>query len=174
MSAWQVAGIGVVGLIVVAAVCVIALTLTIRSILRMMAARAIDRVVQVGANHVRDGVVQVAKSVAEDVKKRDPKRIEAEVIRIAEQRNGKVTSADVIAALDVPQLTVQQCFSSMVSRKMCRPKAEGTTTYYIFENYLPTKELCLCPFCETEFPKGETGDCPNCGGKITSKVVKQD
>ena len=164
----------VLGLFAVAALSIIMLTWTVRSLLRMMAARAVDRVVQAGERQVRDGVVHVATSVAADMKKRDPKRIEPEVAQLAEKRQGKLTVVDIVAALEVPSLTAQECLASMVRKKLCRPKSDSSGTVYLFDNYLPTREVRLCPFCETEFPNDDSPNCPNCGGAITVKQVKLD
>ena len=174
MTALTVTAAIALAMVALAAFSVFLLTWTVRSLLRMMAARAIDRVVQAGERQVRDGVAHVAKSVAADMKKRDPKAIEAQVVQLAQKQRGKLSVADIIAALEVPQLTAQQCLTGMVQRKLCRPKQEGTATLYLFENFLAVREVRWCPFCETEFPKDDAPNCPNCGGQITHKKVKDE
>ncbi|CAN0487799.1 unnamed protein product [Phaeothamnion confervicola] len=138
-----------------------------------MAARAIDGVVRAGEKGIRDGVSHVATSVAADMKKRDPKRLEPEVIKLAQKLRGRVSVADIVGATEVASFTAQQCLAALVQKKMCRPKPDGSTTIYIFENFLPVISIRLCPFCETEFPKSEEVNCPNCGGAITVKQVKE-
>lgn len=159
--------------ITIAAASIAALAFTLRSLSRYfvgyVAARATDKVLDLGSK----GVVSAAKSVANEMKRHDPKRLEAEVIKLAQSKNGKVTLSDVVAACDCPSATAQQCFGSLIRQKLCRPKSEGHLTYYIFENYLKTATVKSCPFCETQFPvRSDESTCPNCGGAIETKQTK--
>lgn len=165
-----VSAVVVLGLVALAAVSIIALTMTVRHLLRFAAARAIDRVVQAGERQV----VSAAKSVAADMQKRDPKRIEADVTRLAQTRQGCVSVADVMAALDVPQSTAQDCLAALVRRKVCRVKMGEKSASYIFENFLPKETVRQCEFCGTDFGGKEVVNCPNCGGAVSKKEVRKE
>ena len=177
MNAWEIGGLSLLVVLILIGVGTLALVLTIRGLIRYVAARTVDRVVQAGERQLMKGVGQVAKSVAEEVRKNDPKRLEPEVARLAESKRGVLTVADVMAACDVSKIVAQGCLGNMVRKKVCKielGKGESLSRY-VFEAFRAKRTFLACEYCETEFPSDVTGtNCPNCGGKLSSKTVLAD
>lgn len=174
MNAWEIGGLSLLLVLILIGLGTVALVLTIRGLIRYVAARTVDRVVQAGERQLMKGVGQVAKTVAEEVRKNDPKRLEPEVARLAETRKGVVTVADVMAACDVSKLVAQECLGNLVRKKVCKielGKGESLSRY-VFESFRQKRTFLACDYCETEFGTDATGSsCPNCGGKLTQKTA---
>jgi rubrerythrin len=150
----------------------LSLVFTVKHLLRYVAGRAVDRVVQAGERQVMKGVGQVAKGVAEEVRKHDPKRLEADVTRLAEQRQGNLAVADVMAALQLSQFQAQEALARLVRQRVCTIQPGPLGTRYLFEAFLPRQQVHRCPFCETQFAQpSDHNNCPNCGGKIENQTV---
>lgn len=165
-----------VGIIVVilAALAFMSLVFTIKHLLRYLTARAVDKVVEAGERQVMKGVTHVAKEVAEDLRKHDPKRLEADVTRLAEQKQGTLAIADVMSGLQLSQFQAQETLARLVRRKVCTIQTGPLGSRYLFEAFLPRQTVIRCTFCDTDFERAtETGSCPNCGGKIESVTVLQ-
>jgi O-methyltransferase involved in polyketide biosynthesis len=168
-----VAALGIVA-VICAALAFISLVFTVKHLLRYLTARAIDKVVAAGERQVVNGVTHVAKEVAEDLRKHDPKRLEADVTKLAEQKRGDLAVADVMAGLQLSQFQAQETLARLVRRKVCTIQTGPLGTRYLFEAFLPRQQITRCSFCDTQFstPK-ENGSCPNCGGVIETQTVLQ-
>ncbi|MBT9587648.1 hypothetical protein IV102_30185 [bacterium] len=191
MSTIQISGILIVGLLIGAALAVLFTVRAVKWFLRFLAARAVSgilqvgerqlgRVVGVGEKHLdkalEAGGKEIAKgvaSLAEDARKNDPKRLESEVARLAQENQGVLTVAKVMADLQLPQFKSQEILARLVRSRVCKMDQGPLGSRYLFEAFLATTQQFRCPFCENTFTVcPENRICTNCGGNISAEVVQ--
>lgn len=160
--------VAIVG-IIAAALAVISLVFFVKMLLRSLAARAMV----VGERQLVKGVTHLAKEAAEEARKNDPKRQEAEVTALAEKKRGSLAVADVIASLQMSQFQAQETLARLVRRKVCTIHNGPLGARYVFEAFLPRQQVLRCAFCDAEFAEPVEGNCPNCGGKVETVTVVQ-
>ncbi len=134
--------------------------------------RAVDQVVRAGERHLVTGVGTLASTVQEEMRRNDPRRQEADISRLARDQAGRLTVADVMAGLDLPQDRAERTLEGLASRGVCRVRAEETGKLYLFEAFLPRREVALCDYCGATFEDAEPDlTCPNCGAALTRKQI---
>jgi hypothetical protein len=135
--------------------------------------RTVDQVVQAGERHLVSGVGTLARSVQEEMRKNDPRRQEADISRLAKARSGRITVADVMAGLDLPQDRAERTLDGLASRGVCRVtiEEEGGKAY-LFEAFMARRDVACCDYCGGSFEDAETDHpCPNCGAVLTRKNI---
>jgi len=140
----------VLGLLVGALVVLGAVYLAVRAVLARATHRVLDRtidqVVKAGERQLVAGVSSLSSSVKEEMRRNDPRRQEADISKLARQHQGRVTVADVMASLDLPQDTASRTLEGLVKRGACRPvQDEASGTVYLFEAFLPRRQVTANP-----------------------------
>jgi len=167
----------VLGLLVGALVVLGAVYLAVRAVLARATHRVLDRtidqVVKAGERQLVAGVSSLSSSVKEEMRRNDPRRQEADISKLARQHQGRVTVADVMASLDLPQDTASRTLEGLVKRGACRPvQDEASGTVYLFEAFLPRRQVTACDYCSATFQETDPDQpCPNCGATLTRKQI---
>lgn len=174
-----VAALGIVVLIVSGLLVLWLLYFTIRRLLFSATHRAIDKVVDramdVGEKHLVSGVGTLTKTVGEQIRKSDPRRLEADVSALARKRKGRVGVADVMAELDLPQDMASKTLEGLARQGACRASTDETgTKLYLFSAFLERRAVLACDYCGGTFQDADAdpdAPCPNCGAKLAHKSV---
>lgn len=172
-----VAALGIVVMVVAGVAFLWALYALIRHLLwratHQVLNRAVDRVVDVGERHLVSGVGTLTKTVGEEIRKNDPRRLEADVSRLAQERKGRISVADVMAKLDLAQDVASRTLEGLAKRGVCRPTPEeGGSLVYLFDSFLPRRQVVACDYCGGSFGDADPSQpCPSCGASLTRKSV---
>lgn len=135
--------------------------------------RTVDQVVQAGERHLVSGVGTLARSVQEEMRKNDPRRQEADISRLAQGKSGRLTVADVMAGLDLPQDRAERTLEGLASRGVCRvTSGEEGGKAYLFEAFMARRQVACCDYCGGSFEEVDADQpCPNCGAILTRKQI---
>lgn len=131
--------------------------------------RAVDKVVDAGVS----GVSTVAKNVTDEMRKNDPRRLEAEVSRLAKGRKGRVSVSDVMADMDIAQPVAERTLQGLARRGVCQQRTEEDgAVVFLFTAFRPRRDVTLCDYCGGTFDQADaTQPCPSCGATLTRKSV---
>jgi len=135
--------------------------------------RTVDQVVRAGERHLVSGVGNLTQSVQEEMRKNDPRRQEADISRLARDKAGRITVADVMAGLDLPRDRAERTLEGLASRGVCKvTSGEGGGKAYLFEAFMARREVACCDYCGGSFEEADPDQpCPNCGAALTRKQV---
>ncbi len=165
--------VGVLGGLVVLWVLYMAIKSVLARATHRVLDRTIDQVVQAGERQLVAGVSSLSTTVKEEMRKNDPRRQEADISKLARQRQGRVSVSDVMAALDLPQDTALRTLEGLAKRGTCRAsREEGGGMVYLFEAFLPRRQVTSCDYCGGTFQEADPDQpCPNCGATLTRKRI---
>ena len=172
-----VAALGIVVMVLSGLVVLALLYFTIRRLLFSATHRALDKVVDramdVGEKHLVRGVGTLTKTVGEQIRKSDPRRLEADVSALARKRKGRVGVADVMAELELPQDMASKTLEGLARKGTCQASTDETgTKVYLFSAFLERREVLACEYCGGSFQDADPdAPCPNCGAKLAPRSV---
>lgn len=180
MNSTQFLGVAAVGLLVLVAAGVLVLWLGYVLIRRLLwqathrvLDRAVDKVVDAGVSGVSTVATTVARNVGEEMRKNDPRRLEAEASRLAKERQGRVAVSDLMADLDVSYAVAEQTLKNLARRGACQAStAEDGALIFLFSAFRPRRQVTACDYCGGQFEDADAaGPCPSCGATLTRKQV---
>lgn len=164
--------IGVIVFVAVAVLAVIALVFIVRRLLHGLAYRVVDRAVDKAMDVGVEGVKSLSKNVSTEMKKSNPQRMEADVTRVARQRQGRVAVSDVMAELDLTQPVAERCLEGLARRGVCKMVLEGTSKVYLFATFQKRKNVLACDFCGGSFDDADaSAPCPSCGASLVARTI---
>lgn len=169
-------GIAVVGFLLLAAVVVVVLWLgyvLIRRLLWQATHRVLDRAVDKVVDAGVSGVSTVARNVNDEMRKNDPRRLEAEVSRLAKSRQGRISVSDVMADMDIAQPVADRTLQGLARRGVCQQRTEEDgSVVFLFTAFRPRRDVTLCDYCGGNFDTADaTQPCPSCGATLTRKSL---
>ncbi len=102
-----------------------------------------------------------------------PDRIGAEIMHLAEQKNGELSSDDLRALLGERFLLAAPVLANLRDAGICRPREASGAVFYTFPDLQPRLTMRRCEFCEAELPLDDAAaTCPHCGGQIKTQVAR--
>jgi hypothetical protein len=100
-----------------------------------------------------------------------PDALRADLLALARRRDGRVTEAELGAALGTRRAAARAEIEALCRAGTCRRESEGATTWYVFPELLPRLAVRRCRHCRTELPlDAALVSCPNCGGELRTGV----
>jgi len=189
---WEYVGYGLlamVGMIIVGLVMIFLLIHIIKWTFRKIAGDAINKVVGIGsglANKVVDraldvgekgvvsGATAVTKMVGEEMTRNDPKKMAAEITKLAQKYKGELTIPHVISELGLTNDQAQRHLWNLTSQKVCHTEIKDKQKVYIFPGFREKRKVKVCEYCETVYELEDVrNECPSCGAslKITTQTI---
>lgn len=104
-------------------------------------------------------------------KRLDPELIRAEILELAQKKNGELSQQDIQALLAKRFDAAAPVLLQMQQRGVCQMASKDGVTYYNFLSLQPRLTIRRCEFCQAELPLAATlVSCPQCGGTVTTEV----
>ncbi|MCE1245125.1 MAG: hypothetical protein LWY06_00605 [Firmicutes bacterium] len=137
-----------------------------------LANKVVDRALDVGEKGVVTGATAVSKMVGDELTKNDPKKMGAEITKIAQKYNGEITISHVISELGLTNDQAQRHLWNLTSQKVCHTEIKNKQKVYVFPGFKEKRKIKVCEYCETTFELEDVrNECPSCGG--TLKIITQ-
>ncbi len=101
-----------------------------------------------------------------------PEQLRAEILDLAQRRNGELAMSDIEAELGRRVRVVGPVLERMGLEGVTREEHKDGERYFIFPHLQPRLMVRFCRYCEAEFPiSEERDDCLNCGGALETRVA---
>jgi rubrerythrin len=128
-----------------------------------IAAKAADRVLNVGEKELVKGIEGAKKAAMES----DPRRMATEVTRLAKAHKGELTVSTVMAGMTVTEDLARKTLESLERRKLCVSRDNGGQKFYMFPAFKDRRQVKVCDFCESTYEMSSAKNaCPSCGAEL--------
>ena len=103
-----------------------------------------------------------------------PERLRADILALAGARNGEVAENELAAALGDRLAAAGPVLDALLAGGTCSRRVAGGAVYLLFPELQPRLQARTCQYCGAELPIAtEVATCPQCGGAITTHVVRR-
>lgn len=103
-----------------------------------------------------------------------PEQVLADILELAQRRNGEVAEVEVGAALGRRAAIAPEVFGRLLAARLCDRQVKEGGTFYVFKGLQPRLFVRKCPYCGAEFSIASAATrCPTCGGPIETRAEGQ-
>jgi hypothetical protein len=104
----------------------------------------------------------------------DPARLEAELLALGRQHNGEVAETEVAAALGDRLAAARPVLDRLLASGTAQRHVSDGAGYLVFPALQPRLQARHCEYCGAELPvSDDVASCPQCGGKVATRVVRR-